>query len=268
MFSLEQKNMQSSVVITQSKSPFGKDNIVSRVVRNTADDAAVINEMRAFTNLIKPFDAAPVISAFVQSIKSLISKGNAVHISGLGTFYIKASNAESAASEDGKKDLRRTAESALSFEVAFTPESSLNEAAEEIKVSLIKKAETEPVMQAVYNIDTMLSDGTLTSGKMAAITGKRLCVLGEGASDGTGIFIVPCSETGGYKEDKSDWVQVADKDIHDNTMTKVLFRVPKDLSGWCRLCICTKAPLSGSKRRQDILKKSRLAISGEIFSII
>lgn len=264
MFNAEPKTLQGKVVITEMPSTFGTGAIVRHVVRNTADDAVIESEMAKNTDVIKKNDMTPVMSAFVKSVQTVISHGNAVRISGIGTFYIKVVQAK----EEGEKE---------TFEVSFTPAKELNMAAKKAQVEVVKQSETMPKIENVENMDTMEEDGSMTAGKFASINGKRLRIAGDGDSDsdggrgggvpedGTGLYLVPCDEYGNYKDDRSDWVRVEDRFIKRNVMTQVLFKVPLGIKGRYRIGISTRAPLSGSTREELLIKKAKCSVSERVF---
>lgn len=281
MFAPETKTLQGKVIINEMPSPFNKNNIVRRVIRNTADDAVVANEMQAQTDIVKKNDITPVMSAFVKSVQVIISKGNAVRISGLGTFYIKVVPKNDEDEED-------------TFEVSFTADKTLNTYAKKVQAELVKQSETEPQVETVDNMYTMTENSdVLTSGMAAIINGKRLRIAGDssdgdgdggnasngsagrdsggGASsvpkDGTGLYLVPCDDYGGYKADKSDWIRVENRWIGRNVMTQVVFRVPEGITGHYRIAISTRAPLSGSKKEELLIKKARCAVSKKVFEV-
>lgn len=261
------KEMPGKVVVTQIDNPFGNGKAARRVVRskNTADDAVVIGEMAKHTDIVKASDMTAAMSAFVASVQTLVSKGSAVRISGIGTFYITA-QAVQTEGEGGEG----TGEAKNAFGISFTPDKRLVAAASNAEAEVVRRSVTQPSIENVQNMDNMQNNCTLTSGKAAEITGHKLriaCGKGPEAEE-CGIFMVPCDDAGSYKADKSDWVRVKDSDIVKNFMTDVLFRVPKGLAGTYRLGICTKSPLSGSKKDGALLKKARCSISDAIFNVL
>lgn len=271
MFAPEPKLLKGKVVITEIPNTFGTGSVIRHVVRNTADDSVVINEMANNTDVIKKNDMTPVMSAFVKSVQNIISHGNAVRISGIGTFYIKTVQP----AEEGGEE---------TFEVSFTPAKALNEAAQKAQVEVVKPSETFPKVESVENMDTMESNGEITAGKFAAISGKRLRIAGENGDsdsdgdggrgggggvpkDGTGLYLVPCDEYDNYKDDKSDWIRVEDRFIKRNVMTQVLFKVPLGIKGRYRIGISTRAPLSGSTREELLIKKAKCSVSKEAVEV-
>lgn len=255
MFDAKMKEMQGKVVVTQVPNPFDKRKVVNHIVRNTADDAAVASEMSKHTDIVKFCDMTPVMSAFVASVKTLMGRGNAVRISGLGTFYLKAA------------EMSESGQSVSEFEVSFTPDKSLTQSVQGTETEAVTQNNTEPSIEEVENMDTMEANGVLTNGKGAEIEGRRLRIAGEGDTDGTGLFMVPCDEMGNYRVDRQDWIKVDWGNIRKNYMTMVSFRVPKGLSGKYRLAIVTRAPLSGSKREDLLIKSERCGVSKAVYSV-
>lgn len=272
MFDPQTKKMNGKVIITEMPSPFNKSNIVRRVIRNTADDAVVAGEMLEQTDIVKVNDITPVMSAFVKSVQSIISHGNAVRISGLGTFYIKVlPKGESEGANNGNTSGIKEEDV---FEVSFTPDKKLNEYAKKAQVELVRQSETEPQVETVDNMYDMTEDSSeLTAGAAAIINGKRLRIAGDEESagsapaDGTGLFLVPCDAFGNYKVDRSDWIRIENRWIGRNVMTQVVFKVPKGVSGHYRLAISTRAPLCGSTKEELLIKKARCSVSKKVFEI-
>lgn len=273
MFAPESKTLKGKIVITEIQNPFGKGAVVRHVVRNTADDAVVASEMVKNTDIIKQNDITPVMGAFVKSVQTIISHGNAVRISGLGTFYIKTVSSDG--TEADKKEGLKGNET---FEVSFTPAKSLNQAAQKAQVETVKQCESEPKVETVQNMDTLQEGTDLSAGKVAMINGKRLRIAGDsdgsnGANggcvtkDGTGLYLVPCDVYGNYKSDRSDWTRVQDCYIGRNVMTQVVFRVPSGLFGQYKLAIATRAPLCGSIRKELLIKKARCSVSNMVFDV-
>lgn len=262
LFNAKEKEMTGKVVVRTRPSYLVKGSTIQHVVRNTADDAAVATTMMAHTDIVKFCDMAVVMSAFVAGVKDLIANGNAVRISGLGTFYLTAKEGE-----EGKSD----------FDVGFTPDKDLVESAKTAEAHITMQSESEPAIESVIDVDTMEENGKISAGKFVILNGKRLRMAGiadddasgTGGSGGlggtksTGIFMAPCDNYGNYKTDRSDWIRVEDKDIIRNFMTEVIFRVP-DIKGEYRVVILTKAPLNGSTRRDKLLKHARTGASGVV----
>lgn len=257
MFDAQMKAMEGKVVVTQIPNPFDKRKMMNHIVRNTADDAAVASEMAKHTDIVKFNDMTPVMSAFVASVKTLMGQGNAVRISGLGTFYLKAA------------EMNESEESVSEFAVSFTPDKSLTEAVQKAQTEVVTQSNTEPVILEVFNMDSLEESEEITSGKGVEITGKRLRIAGEeGGMDGTGLFMVPCDSGGNYKDDKSDWIKVNSGEIKKNYMTQITFRVPWELEGKYRIAIVTRAPLSGSKREDLLIKSERCGVSSMVFEVM
>lgn len=243
MFDIKQRTMTGKVIVKTRENPFGKEKPMLHVVRNVADDRAITTEMTKQTDLIKFGDMAIAMSAFVAAVKSLVEDGNAVRISGLGTIYITATQGD-----DGKPD----------FGVGFAADKSLMEAAQCAEAKAVMESEIEPLIENVQDMDTMEENGEISANRNVEITGKRLQTAGD--DETTGVFMVPCDEDDNYKPDRSNWIRVNDDEVHRNFMSMVLFRVP-NIKGRYRICVVTRSPLNGSRRKDKLLKHSRMGIS-------
>lgn len=271
MFDVKGKEMQGKVVVRTRESNLVKGAVIRHVVRNVSDDAVILKKMTEQTDIVKINDMVTVMSAFVSSIKEVISSGNAVRISGLGTFYLTAKEGE-----DGENE----------FDIAFAAAGGLTEAARNAEAEVILPSESKPEIETVQDMNSMEENGKASAEGLVIMSGKRMRVAGDdadttaagnasgvtgamGASSGgtgaleTGIFMAPCDEYDNYKTDMSDWVRVDDKEVKRNFMTEVIFRVPK-IAGKYRIVIATKAPLNGSTRADKLLKHARVGASAVI----
>lgn len=246
MFDVQEKEVAGKVVIKTRASALVAGSTMLRVIRNTADDAAITTVMTEHTDIVKFSDMAAVMSAFVASVRELVANGNAVKVSGLGTFYITAKE-----NKDGERE----------FGMGFTPDKALTEAAKSAEAKVVMKSDSSPVIETVQDIDKMSvleENGEISGGKLCALSGRQMRVAGDAVE--TGIFMVPCDDDGNYRKDMSDWVRADDKSIWRNSMKEIIFRVP-NVTGKHRICIATKAPLNGNKREEMLLKHARVGIS-------
>lgn len=246
MFSVPEKVIPGKLVVKTRPSPLVEGSTIYHVMRRTADDAAVATEMTEHTDIVKFNDMSAVMSAFVTSVQKLVANGNAVRVSGLGTFYFTAKEGEDGGNE---------------FGVGFAPDKDLTEAAQSAEARVVMKSDSSPVIETIGDMETMTTveeNGKVTSDEFCVLDGRQLRVAGDAVE--TGIFMVPCDKDGNYKKDMSDWVRTSDAVIWKNTMREVIFRVPK-VAGLHRICIATKAPLNGSKDEAKWLKHSRVGLS-------
>lgn len=244
MFNNSEKELSGKVVVTLHQNPIKQGTYYGRVVRNVADDAAIATGMTKYTDVIKFIDIAPVMSAFVSEVKDELSRGNAVKISGLGTFYLRIPGAIST-STPTVADLGRLA-------IGFAADVKLPLTVKDTEVSAIVEKETMPEFGEVTDMDTMMS-GSITSGKYVRIKGKYLAVAGE-ASEKCGVYVAPVASDGSYKADQSDWIRCDDADIRTNTATQVMVRMPALTSGSYKLAIKTRSPANGCKFAYDSTK--------------
>lgn len=170
------------------------------------------------------------MSAFAARVKDLIANGNAVNVSGLGTFYLMVK-------EDG--------EGGSELDAAFAPGKYLSDAAKMAEAKVTMQSASKSALESAVDMETMEENGNISAG----------------SEKNTGIFIAPCDERGNYKTGTSDWVRVKDEDIIRNFMTEVIFKVP-DVQGKYRIIIAAKAPLSGSTRADKLLKHALAGASG------
>lgn len=261
LFNNPGKKLEDRVVVKLSLNYFDKNgtSCLARVCRSTADDATVITEMMNHTDVIQRNDAVTAMTAFVDAVKVILAGGNAVRISGLGTFYLTAPGVV--------KTKNPTPADIGELDVSFTKDKDLHLVLSDTKVAAIVDNDTSPVFGAVLDLDSAAT-GSVTKEKLAELSGKMLRVAGA-ASDGCGLYIVPCDSDGNYKSDKSDWVRVADADIFKNMPTIIRFRVPASLNCTdAKLAICTKAPTSGIvKSDADLLKYPRYGISSGSYMV-
>lgn len=244
IFDMHEKTMQGQVVLTQRPSPLVEGKDVLHVVRNVADDAALVTEMTKHTDVLRFNDLSVVMSAFVASVKEIISSGNAVRVSGVGTIYLTA-----AEGGDGT----------VQFGVGFTPDKGLVDAAQKAQVQKVLKTDSAPVITSVENMETREQGGALDADGWAMLRGSRLRVAGDASE--TGVFFAPCDGNGRYKADMSDWVRCNSKFIVRNLMREILFRLPPAIKGQYRIAVVTRSPINGSKGKEHLLKNARVGVS-------
>ena len=89
----------------------------------------------------------------------------------------------------------------------------------------------------------------------------RLKVAGN--NDETGVFLASCDENGKYSENISEWIQIKNDELIDNTASVLLFNVPVEAkSGTYRLIVRT-AYGSGTR----INKTVRAGIHSETITV-
>lgn len=251
MFYVQRKEMPGKVVVKTRPSPLIEGSTIYHITRNVADDAVVTTEMTEHTDIVKAADMTAVMAAFVKSVQTLVAEGNAVRVSGLGTFYLTVKETE------GSKKGVEGEEGKTEFGVGFAPDKSLTEAARKAEAHVTMQSESKPVIETITNMDTMEENSIINGDKFAILEGERMRVAGD---EETGIYMVPCDENDNYKDDMSDWVKASEQGLRRNAMKSVVFRVPQ-VTGRYRIAIVTKAPLNGSKREDKLLKHNRVGVS-------
>lgn len=258
MFDNAEKTLEGKVVVRLHPNALprkdGKKAYYARVVRTTADDAAVATEMVKHTDLVRFNDMTPVMTAFVSSVKTLLAQGNAVRVSGLGTFYLRSPGAILTPTPS-VADLGE-------LTIGFSTDVKLPLVVKDTEVSAIVDADTSPAFATVTNMDTMETDGTITPEKCITITGQRLRLAGK-ASDNCGLYFAPQAAGGtGYDADESKWKRVADSEVYKNNPTNLLVRVPDSLAaGSWYIVVRTKSPASGvAKDDKGLLKTPRFGV--------
>lgn len=307
LYDIKEKQMQGKVVVTTRPSYLIKGSTIQHVVRNTADDAVIATAMLAHTDIVKFNDMAVVMSAFVAGVKDLVANGNAVRISGLGTFYLTAKE-----NEDGSSE----------FDIGFTADKELTESAKKAEAKVTMQSESAPAFESVINMETMEENGRISAGKFAFINGKRLRVAGDaegtdgdsdtdanwngtngdgggntngnggGSGDGrdggsntnmAGASGGNTDASGGRARDTGLFMAPCDEygnyktDMSDwvrvedkNIVRNFMTEVifkVPDVEGRYRVVIATKAPLNGSTRADKLLKHARVGASGEVMVI-
>lgn len=249
IFDVNEKEMAGKVIVRTRPSPLVEGRTIRHVVRNTADDAVVATRMTRQTDVVKARDMEVVMNAFVASVKELVSEGNAVRISGIGTFYLTAK-------DDGAGDNE--------FGVGFTPAQGLVEAARCAEAKAVMESESAPVLETVLDMETMEENNTVTAGLPAVVSGERLRVAGD--EEETGVYLAPCDAEDNCHQDRRDWVRVASRFVWRNFMGEVMFKVP-NVKGRHRVVIATKAPLNGSHDEALLLKHARVGMS-EVVNVV
>lgn len=247
------ENSASILSVTLHKNNFTNDGTYcATVTRNTATFKNILSEIAEDNTGIDPFMLQYAAILIQKKILKLLEQGKAVNVLDLGTMYIAMKcNAK------GKSDVAESG----NFYIKFTPTMLANEAIAGLSVDKIVYADGSPEITEVTDLSNGGTDGSLTSGKPARITGSRLKIGGEAS----GIFFAPAESDGKINSDESAWVKVADSDLFRNKPKELNFIVPSALEAGKWFIVIRTAYLSEGKFRKTAVEtiSEVLSVSAE-----
>lgn len=239
MDSIENPNGRVSVKLHRNNfSKDSSDKYVGRIVRNTH---TVGNVIQLVANKVPQLDIGTIYSvcdAFEKVITESLESGNSVSCLNLGVFYIACKGVT-----DGKSF-------SPNITVKFIPSETTKAAIANVSVDQEAYSAPSATISSIADVDTGLSDGTLSLNGSVQISGKKLVIGGEDS----GIYLAPASgETGTIDETGSDWIPVTAK-LTVNKPGTLLFPLPKTLSaGTYRVVLKSRCTSSLKYERKDLI---------------
>ena len=177
-----------------------------------------------------------------------------------GTYYATVSrntatfkNIAMKCNAKGKSDVSESG----NFYIKFTPTALANEAIASLSVDKIVYADGSPEITEVTDLSTGKTDGTLTQGSPARITGSRLKIGGKGS----GIFFAPVDSDEKISSDESTWVRIEDAAIFRNKPSELNFFVPSSIEPGNFRIIVRTAYLSEGKFRKNTVEAASGVLS-------
>ncbi len=126
----------------------------------------------------------------------------------------------------------------LTPKISDVPEMSVSFSPSELAVSSVKGVvvgldvtkSTEPEILSLLDMKTKKSGVNLSVGGTVKISGKKLKVAG-GSNLQVGVFFVPCSEDGSYKNDLAEWICISIEELSmGNTSGSIIFNIPESVA--------------------------------------
>lgn len=236
------ENPNGRVAIRLQRNLFSKDSsdkFYGRAIRNTH---TVGNVLQLVANKVPQLDIGTVYSvcdALEKVVTESLGNGNSINCLNLGVFYISCKGAT-----DGQSGFPE-------ITVKFSPSEVTKSAIS--KISISKEDYTEPVatINKIIDIDTGLSDSSLSLNGSVEILGSKLKIGGIGS----GIWFAEATGPDySINEDETDWYGVT-TNLTENTSGKLLFPLPKNLTkGTYRIVLKTKCPISLKQERKEFIK--------------
>lgn len=230
-----------------------KDISYAKVQRETAYIGNVIDSILKYNKTLDRETLLFTAGLFRNGILELLQTGKAVDLLEMGILYIKPDGGMETASP-GINDVP-------SMKVAFTPSELALEAVKGVSVAADVTATTAPEITEVFDMHTRKKGTEITSGQTVRIKGKRLKVAGN--NDETGVFLASCDENGKYSENISEWIQIKNDELIDNTGSVLLFNVPVEAKPGAYRLIVRTAYGSGTR----INKTVRAGIHSEAITV-
>ncbi len=203
---------------------------------------ARIQKKEVGTNAIM---AKHMASLFKAEILEALSRGEAVNLFDLGTFYITTSGRV-------RGDTPETA-SIPGFQVKFTSSKVTNRAVSALGIKKIVMSDSTPIIGAMTDLYTGGETTEFTAGKSIRIEGSRLKIAGEEG----GVFFAPATEKGEPDANETKWIKV-DRLVRNVSKTLEFF-LPVTLVAGTPYCIVLK---TNSTRGNAPKKTYSTAVSG------
>ncbi len=237
------------------KTNTSKDYSYARVQRNTAYIGNILDKVLKTEKNLTRATLLYASEVLRDGVIELLKEGKSVDILELGTLYIKP-----AASME---TLTPKISDVPEMSVSFSPSELALSSVKDVVVGLDVTKSTEPEILSLLDMKTKTSGVNLSAGGTVKISGKRLKVAG-GSDLQVGVFFVPCSEDGSYKNDLSEWICVPVEELAmGNTSGSIIFNMPENISaGNYRLAVRTAYGSSGRTN-----KTVREGFFGEIVTV-
>lgn len=243
------ENSSSLLSVTLHKNNFTKDGTYcATVTRNTATFKNILSEIAEDNKGVDPYMLQFAAILIQKKILKMLEQGKAVNVFDLGTLYIAMKcNAK------GKSDVPENGR----FYIKFTPTSLANDAIAALSVDKVVFADGSPEITEVADLSNGKTDGSLTQGRPAKITGARLKIGGEGS----GLFFAPCDSDGNPVNDESEWIKADDTAIFRNKPTELNFFVPAAIEKGKYRIVLRTAYLSEKKFRKEPVEAMSAPVS-------
>ncbi len=236
------ENSSSTLSVSLHKNYLMKDgSYCATVTRNTATFKNILSEIAEDNKGMDPFMLQFAAILMQKKILKMLEQGKAVNVLDLGTMYIAMKcNAK------GKSDVAESG----NFCIKFTPTSLANDALSTLTVDKVVYADGSPEITELSDLSSGKTDGRLTPGMPARITGARLKIGGQGS----GIFFAPCDSDGNPVKDESAWLRVEDTAVFRNKPTELNFFVPAALEKGKYRIVLRTAYLTEKKFRKELVE--------------
>lgn len=196
-----------------------KDISYAKVQRNTAYIGNIIDKILEHNKVMDRETLLYSAGLFRNGILELLKSGKAVDLLEMGVLYIKP---------DGSIDTSNPSiKDVPSMKLAFTPSELAQNAVKDVSVAADITEDKNPFITEIYDMFTRSGGNTVTSGHTIRLKGKKLKVAGSEAE--TGVFFAPCAEDESFSENISDWIQIPQNDLIENTASVLMFNLPQSV---------------------------------------
>ena len=193
----------------------------ARVQRTTVYIGNVIDKILEKENLMSRESLLYAAGVLRNGILDLLKSGNAVDLLEIGTLFIKPTGSMNTLTPDITDVPELT--------VSFTPSALATQAVQNVVINAdITKAKI-PVITSFFNISKESDTYTGQAGDTIRISGEYLKIAGTDTQT-TGVFFAPVLADGSHSQTESDWLQVTEERLINNTNSWLMFNLPQEIS--------------------------------------
>ena len=193
----------------------------AKVQRNTAYIGNIIDKVLEYNKVVDRETLLYVAGLFRNGILDLLKSGRAVDLFEMGVLYIKPSGSMNNSGTDIKD--------VPAMKLAFTPSEQAQNAVKNVSVAADITENRNPQIREIYDMYSRSTSNTITAGHTVKVKGKKLKIAGDEAE--TGVFFALCTDEGSYSDNISDWIQVPQDALIENTNSVLVFNLPESLTG-------------------------------------
>ena len=129
-----------------------------------------------------------------------------------------------------------------------------------MSASVTAVSDPAPLISKIENPVNLEAEGKLNLTYSARLRGDKLQVGGEGS----GVFFVPCLESGEADSNEEHWVKVQDEHLTHNTKTMLEFYLPRTLDTTKKYFIALRTSIRGkTELKNAVTGISRIPVTIE-----
>jgi len=230
-----------------------KDNLyIARVPRRTVSTDQLLDLVEKHNTGIDRYSVGHAMELLKKEILEQAELGFSVDIMDICKLYIAPINSV--------KSLTPEAETVTGFEARFSVNDKLKERLKKVSASVTAVSDPAPLISKIENPVNLEAEGKLNLTYSARLRGDKLQVGGEGS----GVFFVPCLESGEADSNEEHWVKVQDEHLTHNTKTMLEFYLPRTLDTTKKYFIALRTSIRGkTELKNAVTGISRIPVTIE-----
>ena len=223
----------ANFAVRLKKCNFGENVYIAQVPRHTINTDQLLDLVEKHNTGIDRYSVGHAMELLKKEILEQAELGFSVDIMDICKLYIAPINSV--------KSLTPEAETVTGFEARFSVNDKLKERLKKVSASVTAVTDSAPLISKIENPVNLEAEGKLNLTFSARLRGDKLQVGGEGS----GVFFVPCLESGEAETNEAHWVKVQDEHLTHNTKTMLEFYVPRTLDTAKKYFIAVRTALRG-----------------------